>query len=1085
MSALDRTDAGPTAVPEQERQEHTAMKRYIDVVRKNDALEKRLTQMHHTQTLSAQTILTLRTDLSDARRTLTRRTSTAVTEADTDPPRTRFLEQMNRQLEVRLSALEQDLVAARRDAARWRDACGSHATTLGDSVKARLAVLVAQLAPPRDLEDATQEAAVDAAAMQQTLAELVAENTLLRHDNTELSLVLSETRGQVRQLREEADTLRTTSIRSPRLPVLSEVDTNFPDTPNSDTSTRRHGRTASRASQRHSTCGIGGGATGPTNEASYPRPLTLSLSSAASNSHARNYSLTPSLASLRSSGNPPPPYTTHTRTDSFTPSIASPRSSIAAGSLVFERDENGVPVLPPGMATSSPRLEAVNSSIRRHSSTRRTGSIDRPGMMSRGVSGVSSIAEGSLREEESSEGTFVHSQTHERDPSHSSTASDTYANTSMSSTTSKRMKRLSLTPSFRPPMSPLTTDGYFPPQSISSGTLTVSPNTISAPTLESIPQRRPLKLLSCSIGVQTDQVESQSTPTIPPTGLAVDNRATLSGLGFEETHTTTAPSSNQSTPQFLSPYSPFPPAPVIDSPSVPQAGRTASLLLLIEHMSKILLRVRQADVPTLTRRLKKQHLAGDVGHLSTSTMKALVTQVAEMRTHFRGVLDEEKRHQQHPQSNAPVANESLVTRKDFLILIKLFKELFTELIELRTSVNQIILDPMAVTRLKQSVQASIDMTDPAEQTNTGNGKQTKQGGATGLGWIAAPITKLWAASGPAPETTAPSAAPPNPRSAPKLEASTSASTTHVNVEFASTGIIRRATHALPVISTTADDPADPYNALTSISPPDTLSRVSFSRKGAGGGTLKAKPRPAISLGDGTVRGTAPTVRAGLMGIFAGAPTPSARPFLRPKASLEFHATQRRLAGHHRRQVSNAVNAVIDQPLPEDAGEDNLPPLLERTLRPRGLSDSSIRSTFQSHGLVAPADTQSHVYAPAPSSYWPDSRSMVKTFGKRIQALTGTYEPTGNSSPVDVPSTAPTSSVISIHPNTSSSSGPLAVLIRNKPSSDNISPMLGDPSHQGLGTSYLDILTSTSLIMDNPHLTHSHNYPTADFGQTLL
>ncbi|KAJ9118552.1 hypothetical protein QFC22_003772 [Naganishia vaughanmartiniae] len=1083
MSILDPIDPiGPTGGQEQDRLEHTAMKRYIDVVRKNDALEKRLTQMHHTQTLSAQTILTLRTDLSDARRTLTRGPSANVVEADSDPARNRFLEQMNRQLEVRLSALEQDLVGARRDAARWRDACGSHAVTLGDSVKTRLAVLVAQIAPTRNADDNdnASQGTVDAAAMQQTLAELVAENTLLRHDNTQLSLVLSDTREQVRQLREEADAFRTPSIRSPRLPVLTEVDTNLQDPPNSDAATRRHGRTASRASQRHSICGIGGVATGTGNETTYPRPLTLTLNSAASTSHARNYSLTPSLASLRSSANPPPPpYTSHTRTDSFTPSLASPRSSIAAGSLVFERDENGVPILPPGMASSSPRLDAVNSSMRRHSSTRGTASIDRPGMMSRGVSGVSSIAEGSAREEELSEGTFTHSQTHERDPSQSSTSSDAYANTSMSSTTSKRIKRLSLTPSFRPPVSPLTTDGYFPSQSLSPGALTVSPNTISAPTLESIPQRRPLKLLSCSIGVQTDQVDSQSTPTIPLTGPAINNRATLGGLGFEETSTTTAPSSNQSTPQFLSPYSSFPPTPAIDSPSMPQDGRTASLLLLIEHMSKILLRVRQADVPTLTRRLKKQHLAGDVGHLSSSTMKALTTQVAEMRTHFRGVLDEEKRQQQHLQSIATAANESLVTRKDFLLLIKLFKELFTELIELRTSVNQIILDPLAVTRLKQSVQAKIDMTDPAEQSTLGKGKQTKQGTATGLGWIAAPITKLWAASGPGPETTSPSATLSNPRSAPKLEASTSASTTHVNVEFASTGIIRRATHALPVISTTANDPADPYNSLTSISPPDTLSQVTLSRKGVGGGTIKAKPRPAISLGDGTIRGTAPTARAGLMGIFAGAPTPAVRPTLRPKASLEFHATQRRLAGRHRRQVSNAVNAVIDQPLPEDAGEDEVPPLLERTLRPRGLSDSSIRSTFQSHSLAGPADVQNRVYAPVASSYWPDRKSMVKTFGKRIQAFAGTTEP------ADGPPTAPSSSSVSVHSNTSTTSVPHAVRIRNTPSSDNISPMLGDPSYQGLGTSYMDILTSTSLIIDNPHLAHSHNYPTTDFGQTPL
>jgi hypothetical protein len=123
-----------------------------------------------------------------------------------------------------------------------------------------------------------------------------------------------------------------------------------------------------------------------------------------------------------------------------------------------------------------------------------------------------------------------------------------------------------------------------------------------------------------------------------------------------------------STPLFLSPYSPFSPTPNPELSTFPPDSRTTSLLVLVEHMSKILARVRQADVPTLTRRLKIQHLPGDVGHLSSTTLESLTEQVADMRTYFRRVLDDEKRH---PHGST---TESLVTRKDFMLLIKLSRE---------------------------------------------------------------------------------------------------------------------------------------------------------------------------------------------------------------------------------------------------------------------------------------------------------------------------------------------------------------------------------------------------------------------------
>lgn len=560
---------------------------------------------------------------------------------------------------------------------------------------------------------------------------LVADNTLLRHDNLQLAGVLQEVRREAKVLREENDDLRggkeTTAATAATTTTTPKLASATPD--------------------------------------GFPRPLTLTQS------HARHYSLTPSLASVRSN---PPPYT-HTRQDSWT-------------------------------AATSPRT------TRNPSETTACEAI-------------------------------VEETQHAREVSMSSVSSGPGE---------PRRKRLSLTPSFRPPVSPLG-EGYFPP---ARGMV--------------------------SVGVQT--VEE-----------TVDDGPTLGGLGLEETSRRGSETSH-ATP--TTPYSAFTP----DS--------TGSLLVLVEHIGKILQRVRQADVPTLTRRLRRQHLAGDVGHLSASTIKALVRDIDGMRAHFRGVLEEERRQ--------PGTASSLVARKDFMQLLKLFKELLAELVELRACVNRVILDPAEVARLRDAVAAAVE-----EQ-----GEARRGGGAT-LGWIAPTIQKLF--TGGAAEPTTPQALARGP----KLEPSTSASTTHVNVEFASTGIIRRST-------------------LAEEGEPVVLRRQ--------------RERPAMTLGDGSVR-----QRAGLMGIFAGAQAPRpVGPSIRAKPSMEFHARKQ----GHRRQISNAVDAVIDQPVPEDA----LPPLLERTLRPRGLSDSSIRSTFQSHGVpVRVARSPDAASDAQAGSYWD-----VKTLGRKIQ-----------------------------------------------------------------------------------------------------
>jgi hypothetical protein len=474
--------------------------------------------------------------------------------------------------------------------------------------------------------------------------------------------------------------------------------------------------------------------------------------------------------------------------------------------------------------------------------------------------------------------------------------------------------------------------------------------------------------MSESKSTQTDPIPTESTPR--PTRDA-EIRLTLGGLGFEEE---TPGSSSRTTPQMPSPFSPASPynhAQMSREGSV--EARTGALLLLVDHVSKILIRLRQADVPNLTRRLKKHHLAGgDVGHLSRGEMKALTNEIGEMRAHFRNIMEEERRvgRTQHP------LHDSTITRKDFQLLLKLFKEIFGELIELRGIVNDVTVNPALAVELRKRQEAL----QAEEEEARGRGKAVKSAG--GLGWIAAPITKLFAAPSTEPPGKRSSdktlLQPPSIRSSAKLMPSTSATTTQVSVEFASSGQIRRATAALPAHN------ADHLERLPA-SPVDTLTKMSgVSRQTSAEPSVRT---PSIPLGDGSSRGP-PQMgnRQSFYGIFAGGSSVlDERQGINPRSSQTIGG--RHGPGRHRRQLSTVVDAVIDDDGVDRGGDDYQAPLLERTLRPRGLSDSSIRTTFQHHGIEIPAGRIEAPPASQYGSYWPTS-TVVKTLGRRIQALTG-------------------------------------------------------------------------------------------------
>lgn len=477
--------------------------------------------------------------------------------------------------------------------------------------------------------------------------------------------------------------------------------------------------------------------------------------------------------------------------------------------------------------------------------------------------------------------------------------------------------------------------------------------------------RRTLLLLTKSMGVQTDPVEITSTAA----------QEGAEQFASDNVSAGTSPHPNVEGSETSS----------LHENRNPTGG--GILVALVDHLAKLLAKLRAADIPTLNKRLKKQHLPGDVSHLSRSTLRTLQNDVTELRTAFKGVLD------------VPVIN-----RREFSLLLKLFKDVFGELIELQAVVNDVTIDPSSAKKLQKTA-FKDDEADEARH----------KGG--GLGWIANPITKFFVTPAqevePEPKQNDRAGMPRVDRGklqagtikAPKLQASTSATNTHVSVEFGGAGIVRRASPAAPA-------PGGLGPSLSDVLPPspDPAGGASFAQPPPPSGnapTLAPPPtRPTGTLRPQKSRAN----RNELLGIFAGAtprsgpalPWPVSGPGISPipprqlRAASSQYFNDKTLRARDRevdprKRLSSVVDAVIDRTAEQiDESDPNTvgsfePPLLERTLRPRGLSDSSIRSTFISHGndfdpmghLGAPA------YTPALGSSIGERKGYLESFARFI------------------------------------------------------------------------------------------------------
>ena len=376
---------------------------------------------------------------------------------------------------------------------------------------------------------------------------------------------------------------------------------------------------------------------------------------------------------------------------------------------------------------------------------------------------------------------------------------------------------------------------------------------------------------------------------------------------------------------------------------------------LIERVTMLLNRLTQADALTLTNRLKRQRLLGaDVSHLSRTTVSSILHEAATLRSHFRAFLEDEKA-------------TMTCTRRDLRALFKLFRDMFTEMGQMRVTLNDVILDPTVAGKVSEM---AMNPSKAAASQGPGGDSSSAQASSS---WMA-PLSKFLGLPGggqpsesaasralsPPARGRAPTRAPS--RIVPKREAVLSASAMNVNVEFSGTVAGRSVTN------TTTAHPGR-GDSISILSMQQMLSRP-----------VQEPSNPARNL----------------MGIFAGAPRPEdtqdpwvviPKPQRGPMPSLSSAAgaatigrstTLRRTSS----RLSRTVDAMIDADRDRREEEDTLGALLERTSIHRGMSDSSIHSTFLSHGGERDAPEEpTDPHAPPP-----DRSSVLQTLSRRMQTF---------------------------------------------------------------------------------------------------
>ncbi|GAA5964768.1 hypothetical protein JCM3765_002548 [Sporobolomyces pararoseus] len=371
-----------------------------------------------------------------------------------------------------------------------------------------------------------------------------------------------------------------------------------------------------------------------------------------------------------------------------------------------------------------------------------------------------------------------------------------------------------------------------------------------------------------------------------------------------------------------------------------QDQRTAALGQLLEHVVKLLGRLQSADIATQTKRLAKQNLpGGDVKHVAQTNLKDLVTEIDSMRDRFRRILEQERAAVAKEPSKALVhsSSESLISRREFVSLVKLLRDLLFEASRLRSLVNRVQLDPALAPRLGELDDPQIDAANLG--TDASSSKPTGTAGG-----LLAPLSRLFGSSLSPGEHPTLASRPSSAqlRAPPKRGGYSAVTSATVNVEFGKAAV--RSSSTTNEATTTTTSPSQPP-----VTRPDPPKR-DISSIFAGSTNRPVDPWVVLS-NDGAAPSPSPMPQPRRI--------PSRSPGLASVAS-SYLPFSRILAGSYRPALSSTTNAVLDSiphapPSTQDptASDEPPPTLLERQLRPRGLSDSSIRSTFLSHGISNP------------------------------------------------------------------------------------------------------------------------------------
>ena len=392
---------------------------------------------------------------------------------------------------------------------------------------------------------------------------------------------------------------------------------------------------------------------------------------------------------------------------------------------------------------------------------------------------------------------------------------------------------------------------------------------------------------------------------------------------------------------------------LVDNPS--------TLGILLDQVQQLFNRIAQADARTLTTRLKRQNILGaDISHLSHSTIDGVIAEVANLRVIFRAALEDNK-------------FTAICTRHDLRALFKFLKDIFRELGTVRTTLNDIVLDPSIAPKVREMTLNSRDESSPREKTLFP--------GSTG-GWMA-PFSKIFGgatSSDSKQQVTThnvnrgrgPASAPP--RFIPKLGPATSASATTVAVEFTGTGAGRAVTNVSAVPQESVQD---------AIATPVTTRSTPLNLMGIFAGAPRNDPWVVLPPGSSRQKGErADQLRRTTLGRVAG-------------------RSMARADTNTRSPLSRNVDAMIDSD-PNASSEERGGTDPARTLRTRGLSDSSIHTTFMQHGEAAP------VTQPLGS---PEAAGGQSVLGALSQTVTGVRSTvsgkaspqTASSSPKDISS----------------------------------------------------------------------------------